>query len=60
MHASLAALGMVAFAYNVTAWRERRERHLFINSLIYAAVLGFEIFQTSRHYRHRNGCEAGQ
>jgi hypothetical protein len=38
------ALGVAALcgAYNAAAWLSRRERHLAINTLMYAALIAFE------------------
>jgi hypothetical protein len=44
------ALGLAAFigTYNVSAWLQRRERHLAVNTIVYAALVLFEL----RHVRH--------
>ena len=48
-HGLLGALAAVCLAYNVAAWVTRRERHLAINAVIYAALVGLEVRQVARH-----------
>lgn len=46
------ALGLVALmgAYNAAAWLQRRQDHLAINTLVYAALVLFE-YQHVAHHR---------
>jgi hypothetical protein len=45
------ALGVAALcgAYNAAAWLSRRERHLAINTMLYAALIAFEHQHVSHH-----------
>jgi hypothetical protein len=45
------ALGVAALcgAYNAAAWLTRRERHLAINTVLYAALIAFEHQHVSHH-----------
>jgi hypothetical protein len=45
------ALGVAALcgAYNAAAWLSRRERHLAVNTLMYAALIAFEQQHVSHH-----------
>ena len=44
-------LGVAALcgAYNAAAWLSRRERHLAINAVLYAALIAFEQQHVSHH-----------
>lgn len=46
-----AALGLAALCglYNAAAWLSRRERHLAINTVMYAALIAFEQQHVSHH-----------
>jgi hypothetical protein len=45
------ALGVAALcgAYNAAAWLSRREQHLAINTVLYAALIAFEQQHVSHH-----------
>jgi hypothetical protein len=45
------ALGVAALcgAYNAAAWLSRRERHLAINTVLYAALIAFEHQHVTHH-----------
>jgi hypothetical protein len=45
------ALGVAALCgvYNAAAWLSRRERHLAVNTLMYAALIAFEQQHVSHH-----------
>jgi hypothetical protein len=49
-HAAAATLLGVMALYNVAAWCFRRERHLAVNAVLYAAGAAFELKQTRRHF----------
>ena len=51
VHAGLLGLAGVCLLYNSSAWQRRRERHLFVNSVIYGALVGLEVYQITRHVR---------
>ena len=42
MHGMLASLAVLCLAYNVCAWGQRRQRHLWRNALVYGALIAFE------------------
>jgi hypothetical protein len=48
VHATALGLFVAMGAYNVAAWLSRRERHLAINALVYAALTAWE----QRHVAH--------
>ena len=45
------ALGVAALCgvYNAAAWLSRRERHLAVNTIMYAALIAFERQHVSHH-----------
>ncbi len=45
------ALGVAALcgAYNAAAWLSRRERHLAVNTVMYAALIAFEQQHVAHH-----------
>src|SRR5882757_2803537 len=46
------ALGVAALcgAYNAAAWLSRRESHLAVNTVMYAALIAFEQQHVSHHF----------
>jgi hypothetical protein len=42
VHAATLALAVVMGAYNAAAWLRRREQHLALNAVLYAALIAFE------------------
>lgn len=50
VHAMAGTVVAVMAVYNAVAWWYRRERHLGVNAMIYAAGFAFEVYQTSRHF----------
>jgi hypothetical protein len=54
------ALGVAALcgAYNAAAWLSRRERHLAFNSVLYAALIAFELQHVSHHMAELRRAEA--
>lgn len=46
-----AALGIAALCgvYNAAAWLSRREQHLAVNALLYAALIAFEQCHVAHH-----------
>jgi hypothetical protein len=46
-----AALGLAALCgiYNAAAWLSRRERHLAVNAVLYAALIAFEHQHVTHH-----------
>jgi hypothetical protein len=56
-----AALGLAAVMglYNAAAWMQRRERHLWINTVVYALAIAFEQQHVAHHVkscRHLAAC----
>jgi hypothetical protein len=49
VHATALGLFFVMGAYNVAAWLSRRERHLAINAVVYAALTAWEQQQVAHH-----------
>jgi putative effector of murein hydrolase len=49
VHLGLFGLAVTVSLYNLGAWLARRERHLAANTVIYAALLGWEVDQIYRH-----------
>lgn len=50
VHLATANLATTMCLYNALAYVTRRERRLAINVLIYGCLLGFESYQTVRHF----------
>jgi hypothetical protein len=50
VHAAACGLAVIMTAYNSAAWWYRRERHLGINSMVYATAAAWEIVQVYRHW----------
>ena len=48
VHALALLLAAFIGLYNMTAWLQRREQHLAVNTLVYAALVLFEC----RHVKH--------
>ena len=48
VHATALGLAALCGAYNAAAWLSRREQHLAINTVLYAALIAFE----QRHVAH--------
>ena len=49
VHASACAIAGVMAAYNIAAWSFRRDRHLWINGVIYSLAFAWEVKQTLHH-----------
>lgn len=50
VHAMALALAALCGAYNTAAWLSRRERHLAINAMLYAALIAFEHQHVTHHF----------
>jgi len=48
VHAAALGLAAVCGLYNAAAWLSRREQHLAVNAVLYAALVAFE----QRHVAH--------
>lgn len=51
VHGLAFGLAGLMCVYNASAWLRRRERHLAINAVLYAAAIVLEQRQTARHWR---------
>jgi len=49
VHAAALGLAAVCGLYNAAAWLSRRERHLAINTVLYAALIAFEQQHVAHH-----------
>jgi hypothetical protein len=49
VHAGALALAALCGAYNAAAWLVRRERHLAVNTMMYAALVMWEQKHVARH-----------
>ncbi|MCU1383487.1 MAG: hypothetical protein JWL71_2184 [Acidobacteria bacterium] len=49
VHALALCLAAVCGAYNAAAWLSRRERHLAVNTVLYAALIAFEQQHVAHH-----------
>jgi hypothetical protein len=50
VHAAAGGLAVIMTMYNGAAWWYRRERHLGINSVVYATAAAWEVVQVHRHW----------
>jgi len=51
VHAAALGLAVVMGAYNAAAWLRRREAHLAINTVLYAALTLWEQQHVAHHFR---------
>src|SRR5438094_4495737 len=49
VHATALGLAVVCGLYNAAAWLSRREQHLAVNAVLYAALIAFEQRHVSHH-----------
>lgn len=49
VHAGALGLALVCGAYNAAAWLSRRERHLAVNTVLYAALALWEQQHVAHH-----------
>jgi hypothetical protein len=49
VHAMALGLAALCGAYNAAAWLSRRERHLAVNAMLYAALIAFEHQHVTHH-----------
>jgi hypothetical protein len=49
VHAMALGLAAVCGAYNAAAWLSRREKHLAVNAMLYAALIAFEHQHVAHH-----------
>lgn len=58
MHATTLGLAITMGLYNAAAWMTRRERHLAVNTILYAALIAWEREHVARHLAsRREQCE---
>jgi len=53
VHAAAFGLAIVMGVYNAAAWLRRRERHLAINTVLYAALTAWEQKNVAHHLASR-------
>jgi hypothetical protein len=53
VHAAAFGLAIVMGVYNAAAWFRRRERHLAINTVLYAALTAWEQKNVAHHLASR-------
>jgi hypothetical protein len=49
VHAATLGLAIVMGAYNAAAWLRRREQHLAVNAVLYAALIAWEREHVAHH-----------
>jgi hypothetical protein len=49
IHAMALGLAALCGAYNAAAWLSRREKHLAVNAMLYAALIAFEHQHVTHH-----------
>ena len=49
VHATTLALAVVMGLYNAAAWVRRRQRHLAVNTILYAALVAWEREHVAHH-----------
>ena len=49
VHAMALGLAAICGAYNAAAWLSRREKHLAVNAVLYAALIAFEQQHVAHH-----------
>ena len=49
VHAAALGIAAVCGVYNAAAWLRRREQHLAINAVLYAALIAFEQCHVAHH-----------
>jgi len=49
VHAAALGIAAVCGLYNAAAWLSRREQHLAINTVLYAALIAFEQCHVAHH-----------
>ena len=57
VHGTALALFAVMGLYNAAAWLARREQHLAVNAVVYAALTAWEQQQVSRHLAALRRCQ---
>ena len=57
VHGTALALFAVMGLYNAAAWLARREQHLAVNAVLYAALTAWEQQQVSRHLAALGRCQ---
>ena len=50
VHATALVLAAVCGVYNAAAWLSRREQHLAVNAVTYAALIAFEQRHVAHHF----------
>ena len=50
VHATALGIAALCGMYNAAAWLSRREQHLAVNALLYAALIAFEQRHVAHHF----------
>ena len=50
VHATALGLAALCGLYNAAAWLSRREQHLAVNAVLYAALIAFEQRHVAHHF----------
>jgi hypothetical protein len=56
VHATALGLAVLMGLYNAAAWLSRREHHLAVNAVLYAALTAWEQKHVSRHVAELRRC----
>ena len=57
VHATALALAVTMGLYNAAAWLRRRERHLAVNTILYAALIAWERVHVAHHLASLRECQ---
>ena len=57
VHGTALGLFAVMGLYNAAAWLARREQHLAVNAVLYAALTAWEQIQVARHLEALRRCQ---
>lgn len=49
VHGALLTVAAFCAVYNACAWHKRCKRHLKVNTLVYAALIAWEVWQIKQH-----------
>ncbi len=54
VHAFALGLAALIATYNTAAWLQRRQRHLAVNTIVYIALVLFEVRHVRHHFTDRS------
>ena len=55
VHGGALALAAVMCAYNAAAWLLRRDTHLAVNTVLYSALIAWEVHHVAHHWSELPG-----